>query len=348
MRSPVDLAVRPHSSSSFGQPGATPDVHAQGQPSLGGGASSDQQTGRVPSASVSQHVHQLAPPPGQPSSTPQTDPTQSHGSSPQSFNHHQQQDGQPSSSPGQQSYASHLFYQQQQQAHDQSAFPSQPPSAHLTSQHTQANVPASASQPVGSQQSSHLPPSNLSSFQQPGQPSSASPPGAAMASASSPSSSSLPTGPAHLATSQPQNDARSPSTDTSSFSPMAGFPAVGSLGGYPTGDGSTNGPSTLSPAASSNQDADQANRDRTRTASSGAGLGLGRETGEKRTLWLGDLEPWMDEAYLRSMASLMGWDIVAIKVSRSPSSSRYASRAVGGMSSRTRGVHMRLSSGNSL
>lgn len=95
---------------------------------------------------------------------------------------------------------------------------------------------------------------------------------------------------------------------------------MGLLGGYPTGDGSSSAPlaGTLSPAnPSAATDADSA-RDRTRTASSTGtvgSLGVGRETGEKRTLWLGDLENWMDEAYLRSMASLMGWDIVAIKVS---------------------------------
>jgi hypothetical protein len=78
------------------------------------------------------------------------------------------------------------------------------------------------------------------------------------------------------------------------FTPQPGFPAVPTLGGYPTGHGND-------------------------SASGSAGqLRAPAQTplgGEKRSIWLGDLETWMNEAYLRQMCSLMGWDIVSIKVS---------------------------------
>lgn len=67
------------------------------------------------------------------------------------------------------------------------------------------------------------------------------------------------------------------------FAPMPGFPAVGDLGGYPTGDGGSKERPISSPSAP------------------GLTIGMGRDTGEKRALWLGDLEGWMDEAYLRQM-----------------------------------------------
>jgi hypothetical protein len=74
--------------------------------------------------------------------------------------------------------------------------------------------------------------------------------------------------------------------DAPAFVPMPGFPAVGDLGGYPTGDGASKERAISSPGAPG--------------LTIGMG-GAGRESGEKRTLWLGDLEGWMDEAYLRQM-----------------------------------------------
>ncbi|CED83770.1 FOG: RRM domain [Phaffia rhodozyma] len=46
---------------------------------------------------------------------------------------------------------------------------------------------------------------------------------------------------------------------------------------------------------------------------------LTKEPSEKRTLWLGQLESWMDEAYLRSMGASLGWDVVSIKLIRQTS-----------------------------
>lgn len=79
--------------------------------------------------------------------------------------------------------------------------------------------------------------------------------------------------------------------DAPTFVPMPGFPAVGDLGGYPTGDGASKERAISSPGAP------------------GLTIGMGsagRESGEKRTLWLGDLEGWMDEAYLRQMCRYVG------------------------------------------
>lgn len=80
---------------------------------------------------------------------------------------------------------------------------------------------------------------------------------------------------------------------------MPGFSAVPTSGSYSMGDGSRAGGASSTPGGA--------------PGSLPIG-GTGREPGERRTLWLGDLETWMDEGYLRQMCSLMGWDIVAIKV----------------------------------
>ncbi|KAK4685177.1 hypothetical protein P7C73_g4985, partial [Tremellales sp. Uapishka_1] len=64
-------------------------------------------------------------------------------------------------------------------------------------------------------------------------------------------------------------------------------------------------------------------RNASESESIGVGLGLvGHGTApdreSRRTLWIGDLDGWMDEAYLRQTCAILRWDVVQIKLIRPP------------------------------
>lgn len=50
--------------------------------------------------------------------------------------------------------------------------------------------------------------------------------------------------------------------------------------------------------------------------SSMATINEDKDKNDKRTLWFGDLEPWMDDNYIRSVCTMMGWEVDNIKLIR--------------------------------